>query len=80
MQNILTDSRETTDSAQSWDLQRLRDYALLVIMAGVIILLTLWIYAAWLDVQPPERPLVWNNRTHGNICYYTRDHLFCMKQ
>lgn len=80
MQNILTDDRETTDSAQSWDLQRLRDYAMLVIMAGVVILLALWIYAAWLDVQPPERPKVWYNRAHGAVCYYTRDNLFCVKK
>ena len=68
----------------AWDTQaiqrRVIKLALCIVALALVSLLALWLYAAWLDVQPVTRPKIFIDRPRGNICYYTRDNLFCLPE
>lgn len=51
-----------------------------LIAVALAALLALWIYGAWLDIQPPAKPKVWLDKPRNNICYFTRDTLFCVPE
>jgi hypothetical protein len=72
------------DDRAAWDIELLQGYAVeaakYVVVLALAALLALWIYGAWLDVQPAKRPNVWRDKARQNVCYYTRDSLFCLPE
>jgi hypothetical protein len=46
--------------------------------AGVTVLLALWIYAAWLDIQPVVKPGAWLDKRRNNICYFVDQAIYCI--
>jgi hypothetical protein len=51
-----------------------------IIVIALAMLLALWIYAAWLDIQPQGKPSVWHDKPRHVICYWTRHNLTCIPE
>lgn len=44
----------------------------------ILAILSLYVYGAWLDVQPVSKPYVWRDKQNGNTCYIWRDSMQCI--
>jgi hypothetical protein len=58
--------------------EQIVDVWLGVMAAGVTMLLALWIYAAWLDIQPVVKPNAWLDKRRNNICYFVDQAIYCI--